>query len=364
MFKDKVDKKALREHIRETNGRPHFVSQRLREIYMMLTLECDLRCDFCCWWGPNGPCRDPKFLKKYSPSLGIKDLRRFIDQAADFRPTVINLSGGEPLLRDEWCELALYIRKKNMQAALTTNGLLLGKEAGRIHHAINELNISFQGSCENTQRDYMATLKEGLRKLKALNKEKGGGPSIKILYTITAETTHRLAAFKEFFRDKEIPAVNIIFQHFMFIDPRAFNKQCAVLSKEFGVKDAVFSQGFVFPGSNKGVAGLKKCVAELRRKEKASFAPNLLTSEIGPYYARNIRPSHYSRYCSAPWHQLNLLPNGDLYTCQDLILGNIKKRSLEQIWNGPKARNIRKFVSQKLFPACKGCFYQYTDRMR
>ncbi|HAJ56659.1 MAG TPA: hypothetical protein DCL35_02690 [Candidatus Omnitrophica bacterium] len=76
----------------------------------------------------------------------------------------------------------------------------------------------------------------------------------------------------------------------------------------------------------------------------------------------NSGPAHYSYYCSAPWHQLNILPNGDLYTCQDIILGNIKKNLLERIWNGSKARKLRMFVSRRLFPACKGCFYRYTDR--
>jgi len=79
--------------------------------------------------------------------------------------------------------------------------------------------------------------------------KKGQGPSIKILYTITPETIRRLATFKEFFRDQETPAVNIIFQHFMFIDPQTYKKQCRTLSREFGVKNAVFSRGFVFPGS-------------------------------------------------------------------------------------------------------------------
>lgn len=360
----KVDTKELRKNISGANSRLSFVSPHLREIYMMLTLECDLRCDFCCWWGPSGPCRDPKFLKEHSPSLGTRDLRRFIDQAAGFRPSVINLSGGEPLLYDGWHALALYIRKKNMKAALTTNGLRLAKEAVKINNAIDELNISFQGSCDSTKKGYMPALKEGLIKLGALNKKQGTGPSIKILYTMTPETIRHLDSFKEFFSDRLMPAANIIFQHFMFIDPSTYEKQREALSQGFGVKEAVFSRGFVFPGAKKGIALLKKCIAALKNEEKTAFAPNLLSSEIGPYYARNKRPSHYSCYCSAPWHQLNLLPNGDLYTCQDLIIGNIKEQPLNHIWNGPKAKRVRQYVSKRLFPACKGCFYHYTDRAR
>ncbi|HAJ56641.1 MAG TPA: hypothetical protein DCL35_02600 [Candidatus Omnitrophica bacterium] len=358
----KVNRSILLEKIRGYSSIDTTVSCRVHEVYIMLTLECNLKCAFCCWWGPNGPCRNPLFLKKYSPPANRRDIKRFIDEVAVFRPKTVNLSGGEPLIFDGWHDIALYLKRKEMPVSLTTNGLLLPAQSDKIHESVDDLNISFQGAPGSNIHNYMDMLKKGLKRLSKLKKIKNRGPKIRILYTLTGQTCGLFKKFRRFLKQEAIHVDSMIFQHRLFINDKTLKDHRAVFKKEFGILNTDFTRGFASHGITNGLASFKKHLKDIRTDAAGRFVPNLLDSEIDAYYNENEPPAHYSVYCSAPWHQVNLLPNGVIYTCNDYMLGNITKAYFPDIWNGPKARRLRKFISRRLFPACKGCFYYYTDR--
>lgn len=55
--------------------------------------------------------------------------------------------------------------------------------------------------------------------------------------------------------------------------------------------------------------------------------------------------------CQFPFYQLLLQPNGDVSPCcwnQKLILGNIKRQNLDEIWNGDQIKSLRReFISNR-----------------
>ena len=67
--------------------------------------------------------------------------------------------------------------------------------------------------------------------------------------------------------------------------------------------------------------------------------------------------------CNAPWQQLVIRPNGDVLPCCafygiDMVIGNIRKTSLYDIWNSGKMKLIRRELLMNNFdfsPACKKC---------
>ena len=58
--------------------------------------------------------------------------------------------------------------------------------------------------------------------------------------------------------------------------------------------------------------------------------------------------SHYSKqYCEYPWLSVSIMADGNVVPCtqisnNELVLGNINKNTLEEIWNGKKYQELRK----------------------
>ena len=148
----------------------------------------------------------------------------------------------------------------------------------------------------------------------------------------------------------------------MFISKKILSAQKNILDKFFGIKKALFWRGFCNPPGRIDFSELQNIISKISAYSNTSFSPELKENELMPYYRINAGASSYYNYCLAPWTQVNLLPNGDIYTCPDYILGNIKTREFSDIWNGEKAKSLRSYLRKNIFPACRGCFFYYTDR--
>ena len=120
----------------------------------------------------------------------------------------------------------------------------------------------------------------------------------------------------------------------------------------------------IFPPMNLDFDLFKKEVRRLKEMGNVSFSPDLKAEELVSYYSLNRGALRYNKYCTAPWHQIDIMPNGDIYTCHDLFIGNLRESCFRDIWNGKISRKLRLRLTQKLFPGCKGCFYHYSERNR
>lgn len=64
--------------------------------------------------------------------------------------------------------------------------------------------------------------------------------------------------------------------------------------------------------------------------------------------------------CRDPWFRVNIRENGDVLPCciagDDLIMGNLKTKTFEEIWNGKRYQKLRhSFATQKLMGTCRVC---------
>jgi radical SAM protein with 4Fe4S-binding SPASM domain len=68
-------------------------------------------------------------------------------------------------------------------------------------------------------------------------------------------------------------------------------------------------------------------------------------------------------FCIMPWTHLHTWPNGNVYPCcladSDHPIGNLKRHTLEQIWNSPDLKKIRtQFLKGEQPAVCKRCYMQ------
>ena len=85
--------------------------------------------------------------------------------------------------------------------------------------------------------------------------------------------------------------------------------------------------------------------------------------------------SHYSKqYCEFPWLSVSIMADGNVVPCtqisnHELVLGNINKNTLEEIWNGKKYQELRRMHISGKFPKGHKCnekcdmkkIYQYLS---
>src|SRR5580704_5824061 len=115
----------------DTFGRLH---DNLR---LSVTDRCNIRCFYCM------PETEVKFQAR-EQLLSFEEIERFVSIAARLGVRKLRLTGGEPLLRKN---LSTLIRKLAAvegieDLALTTNGVLLAKQAGALYDAgLRRINV-------------------------------------------------------------------------------------------------------------------------------------------------------------------------------------------------------------------------------
>ena len=90
-------------------------------------------------WNSTRTCN---FAKKYANELTTAEAKQFIDDLADFKVPVLLFSGGEPLIRPDFFELADYAAKKGVRPTLSTNGTLITPEVAR---KIKNIGVGYVG---------------------------------------------------------------------------------------------------------------------------------------------------------------------------------------------------------------------------
>ena len=91
----------------------------LLTVALELTPRCNNRCPHCY----INQAEDDELVK--SQELSFDQLTGLIDQACELGALWVQLTGGEPLLRDDFEEIFTYCKKKGMLISLFTNGTLL-----------------------------------------------------------------------------------------------------------------------------------------------------------------------------------------------------------------------------------------------
>lgn len=105
------------------------------------TRTCNLKCKHC---------YSSSEAKAYDNEMTTAEAKAFIDDLADFKVPVILFSGGEPLIREDFFELAAYAKDKGIRSTLSTNGTLITPEVARKikDHGIGYVGISIDGRPE------------------------------------------------------------------------------------------------------------------------------------------------------------------------------------------------------------------------
>lgn len=104
------------------------IRRRPNWVNIEVTKRCNAKCNFCNYWEEKGP----------------PELDDYTDVIKQFRPVVVSLSGGEPLIRRNLHEIIRKFRPYCHYVGMVTNGTLLNEERARelFDAGVNQLSVS------------------------------------------------------------------------------------------------------------------------------------------------------------------------------------------------------------------------------
>jgi len=353
-FKDSYWAKALASTLKGIayfGVRRPFTAGAPYQIVWDVTYACNLRCKHC-YANAGKPLED---------ELDTEQAKKAIDIFDRAGVTILAFSGGEPLVRPDFFELARYAADKGMYVAVATNGTLITEQMARKMKevGIKFVQISVDGATPETHDEFRGIEGAFERTIEGIKNAVREGFFVEIATTVTKSNY------------QEIPAI---------ID----------LAEELKV-NWLMLYNFVPTGRGKFIIEndlspeereeLLKMIYHKNKEtsvEILSTAPQLARVALQEEYKEQtgevLMPTHFYNAhlpgklanlaefiggCGAGRFYMSMRPNGDFQPCVFLPVkvGNILQDDFEELWLHNKVLN--ELRDKDLIKECNRCPYRY-----
>jgi MoaA/NifB/PqqE/SkfB family radical SAM enzyme len=342
-------------------------------VNLELTFRCNLRCQMCSLVISNAvetggfPMNrgtaedDPKALR--GEELKLSEYIDLLDQMKRFGVKKVNITGGEPLVKQDATKIVRHAKKNGFWLSMISNGTVMTVEVcdALVGAGLNSLTISLDGPQEihNEVRGSSTgfqRLKKNVMKLQEWKKRVGSElPRIQFSCAASSLNQEHLSEIVDVAEEVGIDHVNYGYLFFSDEDVIAATDKFTLT----GQSDYA-DQRIPMHLRKVDLEVMKREFREARRKAaekgiKVEFNPPLEESELEARY--NDKMYFYTNKCFLPWYETRVNPFGDIYSCQiDTRLGNIREKSFREIWNDEPYREFRSLIKEHaLLPKCSRC---------
>lgn len=317
------------------------------------TRRCNLKCRHCYSNASAAPSRE----------LTTQEALRVVDELADFGVVALAFSGGEPLARKDFFEVAGHAVDSGLYVSLATNGTLIDKETARKLKEIglNYVEISIDGSRPETHDDFRGVkgaFETALRGLKncveeelctsiAVTATKGNLKEIPEILKLTEDVgAERFALFNfvpvgrgvELVAQDPSPEEREELLHFLLDRLLSHSKVTILATAPQLARVALMQQ--------KGCEGDIVMPMAHMQTTKVSSKAAVLADFIGGCGAGRL-------YCS-------ITPEGDVQPCVFLPMkvGDLKREKFSDIWLNSEVFNALR-NRENLKGSCGSCSFKY-----
>jgi MoaA/NifB/PqqE/SkfB family radical SAM enzyme len=256
--------------------------------------------------------------------------------------------------------LIARIKRHGLTCVMTTNGTMLEARAEElIESPPDVLILSIDGPREVHDQVRMVDgtfdrATRGIRTLQRLQRERGKPiPYLIVNSAITGRTYENTVRMVQVAREFGAFALN--FQHFWFMTR-------AMVDEHNRLNGDCFPLDFEKLGGTEtlGVATdhLYDTIQRLKHEDHGipvNFYPELDREVMRTYYDE---PAAFTRHVtpSCAWISTDILPNGDVSPCFDLVVGNLLRESFMDAWNSAAFRAHRnRLLQHGPYPICARC---------
>ena len=170
-------------------------------VFWNITGKCNLSCRHCAVHSgierPGGP--------------SLAACRRVIDDMAAFGIRDVTLSGGEPLIRPDWFQIAVYARSRGLTVSVSTNGTLVTEAAARKMTAlVSDVQVSIDGATPEVHDTFRRAPGSWRRAVRGVQNFVAAGVPVTIGTTVTRANVHQIPMLCDLTRDLGAPAFRIL----------------------------------------------------------------------------------------------------------------------------------------------------------
>lgn len=298
-----------------------------------VTMGCNMRCEHC-----GSSCKGP-----LPGELTTDEAFRLVDMMAKMNMSWVTLSGGEPLLRKDIYEIIQHFSDKGVDANVITNGWLIDKEiAGKLKKSnVSTVAISIDGPKEIHDRIRReGSFDQSKRAFEFLNEEG--------VYTASITTISR----------ENIDYLDRIKRDLIDMGVKLWQVQLGLPMGNFANhKDWMISPYEIQP------------IIDFCYQTALEGKIRITPADCIGYYNSKLNSINYMgslgiwEGCNAGLRSFGVLHNGDIVGCtsirdKNFIEGNIREKSLIEIWEDPKSFSWRRnMIKSDLKGDCKLCRY-------
>lgn len=318
--------------------------------FLELTYRCNLSCPYC-YIGKE----------RNKNELSAKEWKKVIDQIPFYG--IITLVGGEPFIRTDFDEILKYASKKVLRKVhIVSNGILLNQERIETIKKYKPvlLSVSLDGYGKNHD---INRGKEGIfdKIISNLENLKAVSPlqMVDIKTIVLKNNLQDLPKLYKLCTDMKLNFLSISFL-------RNNNwKQSSVLQEQFIPEynnlypiEKYFDMDEFKEVYRELVSLSEKSNVKIRFAPKFEYLKNPLDG-IEKFFSlpQNTMSGEIYEPCSYPYSDIMINPEGFVYPCLSIKIGNVKEKSLKKLYNDPKYCCFRKNLkaSGGTFGACQMC---------
>ena len=320
--------------------------------FFELTYQCNLNCPYC-YVG----------AERKKNELTAQEWFNIIDHIPFY--SFVTLVGGEPLVRKDFISILERTAKKTYgKLNVVTNGILIDDEIidAFIRTKMMLLSVSLDGYGKNHDKNrgkegIFETIISNLENLN-IKKGKNAKPMVDIK-TIVLE--NNLDDLPKLYRLCE--EMNFDFLSVSFLRNNDL-KQNSILRETFG--EEFYAQKYpITPYFDmEHFKEIYREIEDLSKKSKVQvrFSPKFegknSLAKIERFFNYPVDKPIQEIYepCLYPFSNIMINPQGDVYPCLSLNIGNVREKSLKEVFNMPKYCCFRKNLKySKVFEACQMC---------
>ncbi len=321
-------------------------------LYLESTNRCNLRCKGCILYrGSWEPARD----------ISLKELVMITDQLPELKQ--IFLHGiGEPLLNKELSEIIRHLKGRNVYVLFNSNGILLGRQRqyDLIQAGLDELRVSLdaaspQGYKKIRNSDYFEQIVKNLRSFVLLQKQqRATHPKLSLWFLGTKDNISELPGFVKL--AAEIGIGEVYLQRLVYFQD--------------DIGYGVARETKTLQGAADGSSALIQESQDMAVRLGIQFNASGLSGAVESLRGEPGAKLPWSK-CYRPLTLMYITANGNVLPCcispfssvdyASIILGNVFKDALAEIWSGYRFRNFRKQHQTETPPkCCRGCGVQWS----
>lgn len=317
--------------------------------FFELTYLCNLNCPYC-YVG----------RERKKDELTTQDWLNIIEQIPFY--SLVTLVGGEPLIRKDFVEILEKTARKTFgKVHVVSNGILITDEIidAFIRTKMILLSVSLDGYGENHDKNRG---KEGIfdiiiANLEKLNAKKGKkGPMVDIKTIVLENNLDDLPKLYKLCNDMNFEFLSISFLRNNDL------KQNSILRETFG--EEFYAQKYPIKPyfDMEHFKEIYKEIQAMKGHTQLRFSPKFegknALEKIEKFFScdKNIPIREIYKPCLYPYSNMMINPQGDVYPCLSLKVGNVREKSIREVFNAPQYSCFRKNLKASgLFEACQMC---------